>query len=163
MEHAAPALFVALEQSALGVAMRESILLYPIANVGHVLALACFAGGLAIMDLRLIGVFAAASPGPLVARARRAVIAALAALALTGFLLFAAEASHVVRNPVFLFKMGLIAAGIVNILGFEIVARRTVQTLPPGVPMPLAARAAGYISLGLWLAVAACGRSIAYY
>jgi hypothetical protein len=163
MDHAAPALFVALEQSALGVAMRESIWLYPLANVGHILALACFAGALAIMDLRLIGAFAATSPGQLLRRARRAVIAALAAMVVTGFLLFTAEASHVVRNPVFLVKMGFIAAGVVNIVIFELFAKCAVQTLPPGIPMPPATRAAGYASLGIWLAVAACGRSIAYF
>lgn len=163
MEHAAPALFVALEQSALGAAMRESVWLYPFANVGHILALACFAAALAVMDLRLIGAFSATSPGLLIAQARRAVIGALAALAVTGFLLFSAEASHVIRNPIFLLKLGLIAAGVVNVIVFEVVAKREVRALPPGAPMPSAARIAGYTSLGVWLAVAACGRSIAYF
>jgi hypothetical protein len=163
MEHAAPAIFVALEQSALGVAMRESIWLYPLANVGHILALACFAAALGVMDLRLIGAFAAAPPGPLIARARRAVIMALAGLLATGFLLFTAEASHVVRNPVFLVKMGFVAVGVINVAIFEFGAGRAVRILPPGVPMPRAARMAAYLSIGLWLIVAACGRSIAYF
>jgi hypothetical protein len=163
MEHQAPALFVALEQSALGAAMRESLWLYPVANVGHILALACFAGALAVMDLRLIGAFAATAPGPLIARARRVVILALGAQILTGFLLFAAEASHVVRNPVFLFKMGLLAAGLLNVAVFEFGAKRAVQALPSAAPMPRAARVAGYTSLAIWLAVAALGRSIAYF
>jgi hypothetical protein len=29
--------------------------------------------------------------------------------------------------------------------------------------MPLRARVAGFLSLGIWLAVAACGRTIAYF
>jgi hypothetical protein len=163
MEHAAPALFVALEQSALGAAMRESVWLYPFANIGHILALAAFAAALAVMDLRLIGAFAAVTPGPLIARARRAVMVALALMAVTGFLLFTAEASHVVRNPVFLLKMGLVAAGLVNVAVFELAARPAVQTLPPGVAMPRTARTLGYVSLALWLTVAACGRGIAYF
>lgn len=163
MQHQASAIFTALEHSAFGAAIRESIWIYPLANVGHILALACFAGALAVMDLRLIGAFAATAPGPLIARARRAVVAALAALAATGFLLFAAEASHIVRNPVFLVKMAFVAAGLVNVVLFEALARPVVARLPSGAPMPARARAAGFTSLGIWLVVAACGRSIAYF
>jgi hypothetical protein len=163
MEHAAPAIFVALEQSALGGAMRESVWLYPLANVGHILALACFAAALGVLDLRLIGAFAATRPGPLIARARRAALMALAGLLATGFLLFTAEASHVVRNPVFLLKMGFVVVGVINVAIFEVWAGRAVQMLPPGVPMPRAARIAAYASIALWLVVAACGRSIAYF
>lgn len=163
MEHGAPAMFVALEQSPLGVAMRESVWLYPTANIGHILALAAFAAALGVMDLRLIGALAATRPGPLIARARRAAVIALAGLLTTGFLLFAAEASHVVRNPVFLLKMGLVALGVINVAAFEFGAKRALQMLPAGVPLPRGARLAGYLSLGLWLAVAACGRGIAYF
>lgn len=145
MEHAAPALFVALEQSAFAAAIRQSIWIYPVANVGHIVALAVFAGAVAIMDVRLLGGFAASSPRIVIARARRAAILALSGLALTGFLLFAAEASHVIVNPVFLVKLALIGAGLANVAIYELGARR-----------------AGYASLALWLLVAACGRTIAY-
>ncbi len=163
MEHAAPALFVALEQSGFAAAIRQSLWVYPVANVGHILALFCFAGTIAVMDLRLIGLFAATSPGTLIGRARRFAMAAFAGLAATGFVLFSAEASHVVLNPVFLLKMAFVGAGLLNIALYEFVTKRNVETLPPGVAMPAAARMAGYSSLGIWLAVAACGRSIAYF
>ena len=42
-------------------------------------------------------------------------------------------------------------------------ARRAVERLQPGAPMPPGAKIAGACSLGIWLAVAACGRSIAYF
>jgi hypothetical protein len=38
-----------------------------------------------------------------------------------------------------------------------------VDGLVPGVPMPPRAKLAGALSLGIWLAAAACGRSIAYF
>ncbi len=66
-------------------------------------------------------------------------------------------------NPVFLLKMAFVAAGLLNILLYRFVTRRTVETLPAGVAMPAPARMAGYTSLGIWLAVAACGRGIAYF
>jgi hypothetical protein len=163
MEHAAPAIFVALEQSAFAAAIRQSVWLYPFANVGHIVALVCFASAVAILDLRLIGAFAATAPAKLIGRARRVAIAALCGLALTGSMLFSAEASHIVLNPVFQTKMALVAAGLVNVGIYEFGARRAVEPLPPHAAMPSRARLAGFVSLAVWLVVAACGRSIAYF
>jgi hypothetical protein len=163
MEHDAPALFVALEQSAFAAAIRQSLWLYPLANVGHIVALFCFACALAVMDLRLIGAFPGTAPAPLIARARKFAIAALCAMALTGFLLFSAEASHVVLNPIFQLKMAFVAAGLLNVAIFEVAAKRQVLSLPPGAKMPTRARLAGMLSLAIWISVAALGRTIAYF
>jgi Family of unknown function (DUF6644) len=163
MEHDAPALFVALEQSAFAAAIRQSLWLYPFANIGHIVALFCLASALAVMDLRLIGAFPATAAAPLIARARKFVIAALCAMALTGFLLFSAEAGHIVLNPVFQLKMALVAAALVNVAIFEFGARREVLALPPGAKMPARARLAGMLSLAIWVCVAALGRTIAYF
>jgi hypothetical protein len=163
MEHQAPAIFVALEQSAFAAAIRESIWLYPLANVGHIVALVCFAGAVAVIDVRLLGGLAATAPARLIARARRFALAALAVMAITGFMLFSAEASHVSVNPVFQLKFALIGAAVVNVALYEFGAKRTVEMLAPGAPMPPHARIVGLISLLVWIAVAACGRSIAYF
>jgi hypothetical protein len=163
MEHAAPAIFVALEQSGFASGMRQSLWLYPTANVGHIVSLFCFAGALAVMDLRMAGAFAATSPVTVLRAARWAAIAAFVGLAVTGFTLFAAEASHVVVNPVFQIKLGLIAIGLVNVALFELYTAPMVKDVPPLAPLPPAARRAGILSLAIWLAVAACGRSIAYF
>jgi len=64
---------------------------------------------------------------------------------------------------VFLLKMALIGLALLNVLVFELTLRRSLLTVPPGTPLPPAARLSGILSLGLWLAVAACGRSIAYF
>jgi hypothetical protein len=162
MEHEAPALFVALEQSGFAAAIRQSIWIYPLANVGHIVSLVVFAGAITIMDVRLIGGFAATTPARIIGRARRVVILALCSLAFTGFLLFSAEASHVVVNPVFLTKLTLIGAGIVNVMVYQFGAHREIEKLAPNTPMPAAARRAGFISLTIWILVAACGRTIAY-
>jgi uncharacterized membrane protein len=163
MTDAAPAIFVAIEGSALGTAIRESTWLYMSANVGHILALVVFAGAVAVMDLRMAGAFKATSPGFVLRAARRIAIAAFLGLALTGSILFTAEASHVALNPVFQIKVALIALGLANILLFEFFTAPRVRALPPLAPLPGAARAAGIISIGVWLAVAACGRTIAYF
>ena len=57
----------------------------------------------------------------------------------------------------------LFGAGVVNVALYEFLARREVDKLPPGAIMPAHARAAGVLSLVIWVAVAACGRSIAYF
>jgi hypothetical protein len=163
MNDAAPAIFIALEASAFAAAIRQSTWIYPLTNVGHVVVLTLFAGAVAIMDVRLIGGMAATAPARLIGRARRIAIVALLGMAVTGFMLFAAEASHVALNPVFQFKVALIVAGIVNVAIYEFGAKRLVEALPPGADMPAAARRAGVLSLAVWLVVAACGRSIAYF
>jgi hypothetical protein len=84
-------------------------------------------------------------------------------MALTGFVLFTAEASHLVVNPALQLKAALIVAGLVNIGLYEFWAKQSVLGLAPGETMPARAKMAGLLSVGIWLAVAACGRSIAYF
>jgi hypothetical protein len=159
----APAIFVALEQSGFGAAIRQSTWLFPVANVGHVLALALFAGALAVMDVRLLGGLAATSPAHVLMRARSVAIAAFVMLAVTGFMQFSADASHLIVNPVFQIKLALIGLGLLNLAIFEFGVKRAVTGLSPGVAMPASAKTAGLMSLAIWIVVAACGRSIAYF
>lgn len=163
MTDAAPALFVALEQSGFAATIRQSPWLYPAANIGHIVSLTFFAGALAVMDVRLLGGLAATAPARLIARARGFAVAALAGMAVTGSVLFSAEASHLVLNPAFQLKTALVAAGLINVGLYEFWARRAVEGLAPGASMPARAKIAGLLSLAIWIAVAACGRSIAYF
>ena len=82
---------------------------------------------------------------------------------LSGLILFSAEAGHLAVNPVFQLKLGLIAAGVVNIALYELLAKRELLKIAPGAPMPTRARIAGLLSLLIWVGVAACGRAIAYF
>ena len=163
MLDSAPATFVALEGSGLGQMIRQSRWLYMAANVGHIVSLVVFAGAVAVLDLRMAGAFTATSPGHVLSRARRAAIWTFLGLALTGAVLFTAEASHVIMNPVFQLKLVLIALGLLNIALFELFATPQVKDLAPLTPLPWAARRAAVISIVLWIAVAICGRSIAYF
>ena len=136
MTDAAPAIVVALEASSLGAAIRQSTWLYMTANVGHILSLAVFAGAIAVMDLRMAGMFAATSPGYILATFRRVAMIGFAGLLLTGSLLFTAEASHVILNPVFQFKLALIALGLANIAWFEFFTATKVRKTKPLKPLP---------------------------
>ena len=158
----APALLVALEQSPIGFGIRQSVWIYPAANVAHVLALTVLAGAVAVMDLRLIGAFRETLPGAVIAPARRVAVLALFAMVLTGLVLFTAEASHVAMNPVFQIKMALVALGVLIALIMQRSLPAVLAKTPAMTPLPLRFRIAGVLSLTIWLLVAGSGRLIAY-
>jgi hypothetical protein len=163
MDHAAPAVFQALEASGFGAAIRQSVWLYPFANVGHVVAVVTFFAAVAVMDVRLLGAFSATAPGIVIRNARRVALTAFLAVAATGSMLFTAEASHLALNPVFRVKAVLVAFGLLNVLAFELAFGRRIADMAPGMALPPVTRISAAASLGLWLAVVACGRSIAYF
>ena len=159
----APQLLIALEQSTLGAAIRQSTWAYPAANVGHILALTLFAGGVAAMDTRLLCAFAAAPPASIERPARRVAMLGLLLMALTGSVLFTAEASHVAMNPVFQIKAALISLGLVNALLAARPLNAVLDQAPALEPLPARVRLAALASLLIWTSVAACGRLIAYF
>ena len=154
--------FLALEQSGIGAAMRGSSFLYPLANVLHIIGLAAFAGAIAVMDARLLGAFQALPLAPFVNRWRRAAMLGFAIPVVSGFLLFSAEASAIVENPVFRVKVLLILVGLANVAVFEFVTKPGLADWREGRPPP-SARISGAVSLAAWLSVAAAGRLIAYF
>src|SRR6266403_2498216 len=114
VEHqpAAP-IFLALQESALGHVMRSSPALYPAVEILHILGFVVLVGSILALDLRV----GRAIPIPPMAQlllpmSRFGFLLAIG----MGFLLFSADAAHVVRNPAFQTKLLLIAAALVNIV-----------------------------------------------
>lgn len=148
-------LLQAIQASAYAAYIRESSLLYPLANVAHVVAVMVFFAAVAAMDLRLMRVIRG-TPAPLViARLRPVAIGALVVIAATGALLFAPEAVSIGRNWAFLLKLAAIALALVNIAVNDWALHRS------GEKSQTAQLTAG-LSLILWLSVASLGRLIAY-
>jgi len=137
-----PAWAQALEASALGQAMRESLWLYPAVELVHILGFSLLFGAIVTYDLRLI----AGREAPAVAQ--RVATFGLALAVPAGLLLFTVEATGYVHNTVFLAKLALIALALANVALFHF-------GLSPS-------RFAGAASLAAWLGVLACGRLIAY-
>jgi hypothetical protein len=162
VEHAsAPAWASALEASALGALMRDSYWMYPAANLLHILGLVMLVGGIGVLDLRLLG---AGRAIPVAAAARLLTPIALVGLlfmALSGTALFSADARAVVTNPVFQIKMALLAFGVANALLFRLLWNRRLPTCE--AHPPAFGRLQTALSLAGWVAVAACGRLIAYF
>ena len=158
----APAWAVALENSALSAFIRDSFVLYPIANLGHIFGLVFFVGSIALLDLRLLGYGRRWIAAEAAARALTPV--ALAGLALqlaSGFVLFSADAAHLWVNPVTRIKATLLALGLINAIAFRWLWNARLATWDETAPAIARAQAAA--SLAGWLAVAACGRLIAYF
>ena len=161
MEHqpAAP-IFLALQESALGHAMRSSPALYPAVEILHILGFVVLVGSILALDLRLLGLGRAIPIQPmsqlLLPLSRFGFLLAIS----MGFLLFSADAAHVVRNPAFQAKLLLIAAALVNIVIAHAGPWRRVAL--GGDEAPAGAKVTALVSLLLWLSVVCAGRLIAY-
>lgn len=153
MAPAAHAWLSAIEQSAAGMLVRDAVLLYPLANVGHVVAALVFFAAVAVMDLVLLGALPGAAAPSVVARARPVAWGAFAALVLTGAVLFVPEASAIAFNIAFQAKLALIVLAGLNLAALTLALRQGLDRL---------ARRAAVVSLVVWLLVAAFGRFIAY-
>lgn len=162
MEHAASTLplIVALEHSALGAAMRQSMFLYPAVETLHIVGLALLVGSIAVFDLAVLGVFRAASLGALARAAVPIAVVGLALAAPMGLLLFTTEATHIAVNPAFQAKLACIGVGLANAGIFRLVAWRGVLD---GAAPAASARIGAAVSLTAWLGAIAGGRLIAYF
>ncbi len=157
----------ALEGSALGQAMRQWLWLYPSVEIVHIVGIALLFGSIAVLDLRLLGV---SRHIPVRTLARHVLPWSAASFLLiipSGLLMFTAHATEFIDSEVFVLKMLLILAGGVNAALFHTITLRTadvwdseaMRKLPP----PQSARAAGALSLLIWISVIACGRLLAYF
>ena len=160
MEHGegAPGWAVWLEASALGAAARDSLWLYPVVSIAHVLGIALLVGSIVAFDLRVIGLVRAV---PFAAAARLLLPigrAGFAVIVVSGAVMLAADATHVVTNPAFQVKALLVALALANVLAFHRLAWPEAGAEPGGLARSLAA-----CSAALWLGVAASGRAIAYF
>ena len=161
MEHSGPAWAAALEASRLGVLMRESAVLYPLANITHILGLILFAGSILLLDLRLLGL-GRSLPVAGVARALTpTMLLGFAMMVASGVLLFTADARPLWANPVMQVKFTLIAIGLVNALLFRALWNRRLAGWEHDAPS--IGRAQAGLSFLIWIGVATCGRFAGYF
>lgn len=163
MEHFgdAPAVAAWLEASALGETMRGSLLLYPLANLAHILGLTLFVGSVVVLDLRLLGAWRLSLSASGLSRALTPVLlTGLALLAVSGTMLFSADARPLALNPALQLKAALIALALANAIAFRVAWRGRMEEWDYAAPA--LARAQVVVSLLGWVAVAVCGRLIGY-
>lgn len=160
----ADALARQLSESAVGTALRESLYMFPLVEGIHLLGLALSFGLIFFTDLRLIGVFLPKVPlSQVLGQLRRWILAGFVLTFLTGFLLFWAGAETLIHNPAFLVKCAAMLVALGNALVFEILWAKRAAAWDAQPALPVAARAAGWISLTFWSTATIGGRLIPYY
>jgi hypothetical protein len=154
-----------LQGSMLGHAMRESgVWTYGVVNLLHILGIATLFGSIAVLDLRLLGLWRTvplpAIVGPTVPVATFGFITAAA----SGVCLLATNATEYIGNPFLLVKFPAIAVGVANVavltslpswqaIGHRDLSGQEQRQLAVG----------GGISLTCWLTAVSAGRMIGYW
>jgi hypothetical protein len=155
-----PAWAEAVEDSGLGMLMRESLLAYPAANLLHIFGIALLVGPILALDLRLLG-FARIVALPAASKLLTPVaVTGLLLLIVSGPPLFAADAGPLAVHPLMQVKMALALLAVANALLFRWLWHKRLadwDAAPPAL-----GRAQAVASILLWLTIAACGRLIAY-
>jgi hypothetical protein len=163
MEMSPLAFFEQLGQSEWSVGLHESEIAYSIIESLHVWSLCLFFGMTAMFDLRLLGWTMRGVPvSEVIRRLQPWTILGFAMMVVSGTLLFYAIPLRSYQNIFFRTKMLLMLLAGANVFLFHVrvfpgVARWDGDAVPPA-----AARAAGALSLALWIAIIFSGRMIAY-
>jgi len=152
-----------LDQSAVGMAIRQSLWLFPAIETVHLLGMAALVGTIGVLDLRLLGWVARGRPvsemaGRLIPFAWLGFVAQV----ITGALLFSSEAVKIYGNPAFRLKMLLLLLAGLQALIFQTVISGKLAAWDERESLPVLAKVAGLSSLLLWVAIVTAGRFIGF-
>jgi uncharacterized membrane protein YbaN (DUF454 family) len=159
---AGPAWLVWLETSAIAVAMRQWLWLYPIVEIVHIVGFVVLVGAAAMFDLRLLGLSRHLPVRGLAWHLLPWARVGLLLILPSGLLMFTAHATEMAANPAFRVKLACIAAAGLNAWLFHRGVFQSVSRWDQQAAAPTAAKIAAIASLMLWISVIACGRLLAY-
>lgn len=151
-----------LENSVLSSVIRHWLWLYPMISITHILGLAIVFGSVALFDFRLLGFCRQLLVTDIARYLLPWSFLSFAVVVISGFLMFAVDATQIAANPAFHLKLLLLSAAGLNAAFFHRVAFKSVKFWNRGVKTPAVVRAIALISLVLWTGVIICGRLIAY-
>jgi hypothetical protein len=152
-------LFQALENSAAGAAVRDSLWLFPVVEGFHLLGLAVIGGAVLVVDFRLLGLGLRGHPVSRLAHdVQPWVTGSLAVMILSGVPLFLSEAVKCYYSFAFWTKMSALLLAIL----FTFTIRRSVLAAPDGRFAPASYRAVAITSIALWSTVGWGGRWIGF-
>jgi len=158
-----PALMQDLQFSSFGTYIATNQFAFPLIECVHVIALAMVFGTIAIVDLRLLGVPSTRRPfTEIAAESLKWTWIAFALAAITGFMLFVSNATAYYENIPFRLKMLLLVIAGLNMLIFEVLIVRSVHSWNRDLPVPIAGKVAGTLSLLCWTGVIVFGRWIGF-
>jgi hypothetical protein len=156
-------LLASIEASQLAVSIRGSLYFFPLIESLHVLGLTLVFGTIAIIDLRLLGLASTRRPfSTIESDTLKWTWIAFAVTVATGLLMFITNAAIYFNNVYFETKMVLIALSGVNMLLFELTARRSIRRWDRERSAPPAGKAVAALSLVFWISVIFMGRWVGF-
>lgn len=149
-----------VEATALATWLRESasIWAYPTILTLHTVGLAVLVGASAVLDIRVLG-FGTAIPLEALAKSFRVMWIGFWINAVSGAVLFIAEATSDGASTVFRWKLGIIALCVVNIW---LIRRAVYPAVGPATAAGVVPKLLAASSLVLWVVAIALGRWMAY-
>jgi hypothetical protein len=145
---------------AFSVAYRESLWYFPVTQAFHLVALAFFAGAILVVDARLLGAGLNKYPVATVARdAQPWFVGSFIVMTITGIPQFMSNAMRYYDNPVFYFKMGMLAVAFI----YTVTIRRSVTRRDEARLGRVWPKIVALGSLVLWFIVTVGGRAIGFY
>jgi hypothetical protein len=152
-----------LENSSWATAIHQSLWLFPMLETAHLFGIVSLVGATSALDLRLIGLTMKGEPVSKIAgRLLPWAWAGLTIQVVTGFCLFASEATRCFDNKAFRIKMVMLVLAGLNALIFHQTVYRRVASWDEAPATPLGAKFAGCCSILLWFGIVAAGRWIAF-
>jgi hypothetical protein len=151
-----------LEDSAWAEAIRQSLWLYPVIEIVHIIGIIILVGGALLFDLRLLGF---AKNLPVYALSRYLLPFSRKGLLLivpSGVLLFITNAKSLGTDPTFWLKMTLLLVAALNVWVFHNFIFKFPNQHKFMQQTPFPAKLAALVSIVVWMAIIACGRLLAY-
>ena len=148
-----------LESSSLAVYTRQSLWLYPVLEIIHILGIVMLVGAAFVFDLRLLGYSKTLSVSGLAKHVLPWSQRGLLLIIPSGLLLFITNAQALGTDVTFWLKIALIGVAALNVWIFH----RFIYRFPADSgELPLSSRISALVSISVWIAVIACGRLLAY-
>ncbi|WJH39248.1 DUF2214 domain-containing protein [Aliirhizobium terrae] len=133
---------------------------YLLVNAAHILSLGTLFGAILALDLRLLGL-AKPIPLPVVAPyLSRLAGTGLVLTMISGLCLFSVRPVEYATNPAFLWKLGLIALGLLNVIAVHRSSGWKAVLQGGGVTTGL--RISAFASIAIWIGAVVAGRWIGF-
>jgi len=143
--------------SSLGHTVSTNLVLFPTLETLHFIGLALLVGGIAVLDLRVLGIGKGLSVKPF-HKLLPLVFLGLGINVVSGVLFFLADPVGYGNNTAFQWKMVLIVLAGLNALWFEVAVAKDVPNWGPDTDAPQLAKVICGLSLFLWAGVIVAGR-----
>ena len=156
-------MFETLNESALTQWLNSFLWGFPGAEIFHIVMTGGFFGGIALLDLRLLGFHKRVPVSTLMQHVIPTLWWLFGGVVVSGSLLFLFMPLEYSGNPAFLAKLVLIPLGGLNALFMHLVLMRDQHRWDSHAPVPSGVKFCALLSLLIWMCTLGAGRLIAYF